>query len=429
MKKLALHWQILIALALGIIAGNLTPPSLTLYGFSFYNFYEFISTLFLNSLKMVVVPLIVSSIMTGIGRMEDQGSIGRLGTRAFIYYISTSFIAVMIGLIVINILSPGIVDGKPAQSLLGLNTISPAHLHHIKDGSNQSITNVFLLMFPPNIIKAAQDGQLLGLIIFSMLFGYFSRFLADPLRKTMIDFWEGTFQILMSITDFIIKFAPIGVFAFIAKVASTTGMEAIRPLASFFFSVLLGLGIHMFVVLPLILRFVGKISSPWRMFQAMSPALLTAFSTSSSSASLPVTLECVEHNAGVSNRITSFVLPLGATVNMDGTALYECAVAMFVAQVYGVELGMGAQFLVVFTALLTSMGMAGIPSASLVAIVMILSNIGLPLEAIGIVLAVDRILDMCRTSVNVFSDACGAVVVGSLEGEKGILQNKSLSHL
>jgi len=219
----------------------------------------------------------------------------------------------------------------------------------------------------------------------------------------------------------IMKFAPIGVFALVAKVVTISGFDAFKPLLTFFFTVLLALLFHIIIVMPLLLRFVGGVS-PYRHFQAMAPALLTAFSTASSSATLPITMECVEDRAGVSNRVTSFVLPLGATVNMDGTALYECVAAIFIAQAYGLDLTVAQQITIVILALLTSIGVAGIPSASLVAIAIILAAIGLPLEGIGLVLAVDRVLDMCRTSVNIFSDSCGAVIIGKSEGESGILQ-------
>lgn len=225
---------------------------------------------------------------------------------------------------------------------------------------------------------------------------------------------------MMLITDWVMKFAPIGVFALVAKVVATTGLDAFKPLALFFITVVLALGTHFFVVMPVLLRTIGRVN-PWRHYRAMLPALLTAFSTSSSSATLPMTIECVEKNAGVSNKTSNFVLPLGATINMDGTALYECVAAIFIAQAYGIELSFATQFTIVMVALLTSIGVAGIPSASLVAISIILAAIGLPLEAIGLILAVDRILDMCRTTVNVFSDSCGAVIIARTEGEQDIL--------
>ena len=227
----------------------------------------------------------------------------------------------------------------------------------------------------------------------------------------------------MQITLWVLRFAPFGVFGLVAKTVSATGFGAFKPLLSFFLTVALGLAIHAFVTLPLLLRFVGRVS-PWRHFRATSPALLMAFSTASSSATLPLTLKCVQEKAGVSNRTSSFVLPLGATVNMDGTALYECVAAIFLAQAYGLEMSFGLQFTVVLIALLSSIGVAGIPAASLVAIAIILSAIGLPIEGIGLILATDRILDMFRTAVNVFSDSCGAVIIAKTEGETEVLSGE-----
>jgi len=235
-------------------------------------------------------------------------------------------------------------------------------------------------------------------------------------------FWQGVFETMMQITLWIIRFAPLGVFGLVARTVSVTGFEAFAPLAAFVATVFLGLAVHALVTLPLVLRFVGGVS-PRQHVKAFSPALLTAFSTSSSSATLPLTMECAEKNAGVSNRIASFVLPLGATVNMDGTALYECVAALFIAQAYGIQLGFGAQFSIVVLALLTSVGVAGVPSASLVAILVILNAVGLPVEGVGLILAVDRVLDMCRTTVNVFGDSCGAVVIARTEGETEVLRS------
>jgi proton glutamate symport protein len=226
-------------------------------------------------------------------------------------------------------------------------------------------------------------------------------------------------------TDFIIRFSPIGVFALITPIIIETGTDVIMPLAKFFITVVLALGIHAFVTLPIVLKLFGL--SPRKHMQAGSPALLMAFSTASSASTLPVTMEAMEKRAGVPKRISSFTLPLGATVNMDGTALYECVVVIFIAQFYsvtsGIALSFGMQFNIVVLALLTSVGVAGIPSASLVAIALILQVVGLPVEAVGIVLVVDRILDMCRTSVNVFSDTCGAAIIAKTEGATDLYEN------
>jgi len=286
------------------------------------------------------------------------------------------------------------------------------------------VAGVFLSMVPANIVAAAANGQMLGLIFFSILFGFFMTRITEAYAESQYNFWQGVYETMMKITDWVMKFAPIGIFALVAKViAGIDGddlTDMFQSLGLFFVSVVLALAAHAFIIMPLLLKIVGRVK-PTRHYRAMSPALLTAFSTASSAATLPLTIECVEKNAGVSNRTSSFVLPLGATVNMDGTALYECVAVMFIAQAYGLELGFVTQFTIVIVALLTSIGVAAVPAASLVAITIILSTIGLPVEALGLILAVDRILDMFRTSVNVFSDSCGAVIIGRLEGEEGIL--------
>jgi proton glutamate symport protein len=221
----------------------------------------------------------------------------------------------------------------------------------------------------------------------------------------------------MGMTEWIMKFAPIGVFALVAGVIAKTGFVAAKPLAVFAMTVFAALCVHALIVLPVLLRVIAKVS-PMKMIRAMSPAMLTAFSTASSSATLPITMKSLEKNVGVSNNISSFVLPLGATVNMNGTALYECAAALFIAQAYGLELSFAVQFTIVVVALLTSIGVAGVPSASLVAIAIILGAIGLPVEAIGVLMVFDRVLDMCRTSVNIWGDAVCATIVARLQGEK-----------
>jgi len=254
------------------------------------------------------------------------------------------------------------------------------------------------------------------------LFGFFVAKLSDKHRETQTRFWESLNAALLAMTKFIIMFAPIGVLGLVIPTLMTTGTELFEVMGKFALTVLLGLGIHLFVVLPLFIKLVAR-ENPLNHYRAMAPALLTAFSTASSSATLPLTMDCVRKRAGVSNKVTSFTLPLGATVNMDGTALFECVVVVFLAQLFGVEMGFVTQFSVVVMALLTSIGVAGIPSASLVAIIIILEAAGFTPEqvtvGVGIVYVVDRILDMCRTAVNVFGDSCAAVVIGKTEGESG----------
>jgi proton glutamate symport protein len=420
MTKLKLHWQILIALLLAAIAGSLTGTDATLFGVRYYAVFDFIGTLFLNALKMLIVPLVVSSIIVGIAGIGGGGAFGRLGLKTLSYYAVTSLFAILVGLTIVNMTSPGIIDGQPAKEQLGMEQVSAEVVARVEGKGASDLVGVFLRMVPTNIVSAAADGQMLGLIFFSLLFGFFMTKIEEPYAESQYRLWSGIFQVMMKITDWVMKFAPIGVFGLVAKVVASTGFSAIVPLAWFFFSVLAGLAVHFLLVLPALLYFVGRVN-PMRHYRAMAPALLTAFSTSSSAATLPLTMECVEKNAGVSNRTSSFVLPLGATVNMDGTALYECVAAMFIAQAYGIELGFVQQFTIVLLALVTSIGVAAIPSASLVAITIILAAIGLPIEAIGLILAVDRVLDMCRTSVNVFSDSCGAVIIAKLDGEQNVL--------
>jgi len=422
MTKLKLHWQIVIALVLAVVAGLITGKESALFGVYFYDVYAFIGQLFLNALKMLIVPLILSSIIVGISGIGSGSALSKLGGKTLLYYATTSLIAIMIGLLVVNAIAPGVIDGQPAKDIIGLSEEAASTVVAKVEGKSAGdVVDIFLRMVPTNVIAAAANGQMLGLIFFGLLFGFFMTKIEEAYAETMYNFWQGVFSVMMKITDWVMSFAPIGVFGLVAKVVAGTGLAAFEPLLWFFLCVLIALALHMFVVMPLLLSAVGRVH-PLRHFKAMAPALLTAFSTSSSSATLPMTMECVEKNAGVSNRTTSFVLPLGATVNMDGTALYECVAAMFIAQAYGIDLGLGTQFTIVLVALLTSIGVAGIPAASLVAISIILAAIGLPAEAIGLILAVDRVLDMCRTAVNVFSDSCGAVIIARVNGEEDILK-------
>jgi len=419
--SLQLHWQILIALVLAVFAGMLSGESAGLWGISFYSAYDFLGTLFLNALKMLIVPLIISSIIVGIMGIGTGDNLSRLGGKTLAYYGITSLLAIITGLILVNLTMPGISDGQPVKDMIGLTEMPQGISDKVEGKGAGDIVAVFLRMVPPNIVSAAANGQMLGLIFFSLLFGYFVTKLPSPQGDVIKSFWQGVLDVMMHMTNWVMMFAPLGVFALVAKVVAVSGVDAFKPLAIFFFTVVAALAIHFLGTMYLILRFVAKVN-PLMHYKAMSSALLTAFSTSSSSATLPLTMECVEQKAGVSNRVSSFTLPLGATVNMDGTALYECVAAMFIAQAYGLDLSLATQFTIVVVALLTSIGVAGIPSASLVAITIILATIGLPLEGVGLILAVDRVLDMCRTAVNVYSDSVAAVVIGRLEGETQILQ-------
>ncbi|MEC7118617.1 MAG: dicarboxylate/amino acid:cation symporter [Pseudomonadota bacterium] len=415
-----LHHQIFLAMLLGAVFGWMTSTDGILLGLNVMPFYSFLGDLFLNALKMIVIPLIMTAIICGMIGVGQDAGLGKLGLKTVSFYLGTSLIAVLVGLIVVNILTPGVIDGQPARDMLGLAANTDEALAKVEGRSSGDFAQIFLQLFPPNLVSAAVNNQLLGLIVFSLLFGYYLRTLAGKAGDTLRDVMQGSYDVIMSITMLIIRFAPIGVFGLIAAVVARTGFDALQPLAWFFLAVVLALFIHAFVILPLMIQFLAK-RSPTRMIQAMTPALLTAFSSASSAATLPLNMECLQNRAGVSKRVSSFVLPLGATVNMNGTALYECVAVVFIAQAYGMELSFATQFLIVLTAMMTSIGVAAVPAASLVAITLILSMVGLPAEAIGLILVTDRILDMCRTSVNIWGDAVGAAIIARSEGEEDVL--------
>lgn len=427
MKKPALHWQILIAIILAGVAGSLSGTDGSIGALRFHAVYEFFGTIFIKALKMIIVPLIFSSIVvgiTGIGRAED---VGRLGLKTLALYLGTGLVAVLIGLACVNLIRPGFADGAPAGEQLALHA-DPARINaSLHDhGGIRELVGIFERMVPENVIASASDnGDLLALIVFALLFGFYIARAGDEHAQPLFVFWNAVFNVMMGITELVMRFAPLGVFGLVAAVVAETGFDAVGPLATFALTVIMALALHAFLFMPLLIRTLARVS-PYRLYRAMSPALLTAFSTASSSGTLPVTIDCMERQAGISNRISSFVLPLGATVNMNGTALYECVAVIFLAQAYGVELAFGTQVLIVITALLTSIGVAGIPSASLVAIGMILTMVGIPLEAMGVLFVFDRILDMLRTSVNVLGDGATALIVARLQGEKTALANAPL---
>jgi len=399
--KIQLHWQILIALVLAVLFGYFIPQGV--------RYTEWMGDIFLRALKMVIIPLILSSIISGVTSIGEGKDLGRLGLRTLIYYLSTSTLAIIIGLIIVNIVKPGVgVEMGFTQSVDGL-----------AEGAG-SVKDILYRMVPDNIVDAMAQGTILSVIFFALLFGYFITRVDEQYKDPLKKLFDGIFEVMMKVTLFIIRFTPLGIFGIVSREVARNSDQLANiagSLAIFSLCVVAGLLFHALVSLPLIVHFVAK-AKPFQHLKNMATPLLTAFSTSSSSATLPLTMEALEHKSGVSNKVTSFVLPLGATINMDGTALYECVAAMFIAQVYGVELSIAQQALVVFTALLASIGAAGIPMAGLVMITVVLTAVGLPLEGIGLILAVDRILDMLRTAVNVWSDSCGAVTVARLEKEE-----------
>jgi len=400
MLKLKLHWQILISLILAVLFGLL----FTDYAYLL----SWMGDLFLRALQMIIVPLILTSIISGVTNIGDAQNLGRLGFKTISYYIITSLFAITTGLVFVNLIQPGV------GADLGLKEDIPELA-----ASSGNILDIILRMVPSNIFDALVSADMLAIIFFSILTGFFITKINTEPKDLLMKLFNSGFEVMMKLTHFIIRFTPLGILGIVAGVVAEQRenlVEVLGSLGKYFITVLIGLIIHSTITLPLILRFIGKIN-PWKQFQALTTPLITAFSTRSSSATLPLTIDAVENNSGVSNKISSFVLPLGATINMDGTALYECVAAMFIAQAYGIELSFLQQMIVVFTALLASIGAAGIPMAGLVMISVILTSVGLPLEGVGLILAVDPFLDMCRTTVNVWSDSCGASTIAKTEGE------------
>ncbi len=399
--KLKLHWQILISLFLAVLYGYFNPQGI--------RYTAWMGDIFLTALKMVIVPLILSSIISGVTSMGSGKNLGRLGGKTLLYYLSTSTFAIFTGLILVNAIRPGIgIEMGFSQNVEGLAEKAA------------SVNDILMRIVPSNVFESMVNGDILPIIFFAVIFGVFIGQVGDSYRVSLTTFFEAVFEVMMKMTMFIVKFTPLGVFGIVSREVSRNAdnlASIAGGMAIYMLTVIFALGFHALFTLPMIMRFVAKVK-PFKHLNNMATPLLTAFSTASSSATLPLTMEAVEHKSGVSNKITSFTLPLGATINMDGTALYECVAAMFIAQVYGIELNFIQQMLIVVTALLASIGAAGIPMAGLVMLTVILTAAGLPLEGIGLILAVDLPLDMMRTTVNVWSDSCGAVTVARSEKEE-----------
>ncbi len=363
---------------------------------------------FLRALKMLIIPLILSSLISGITSIGSGGSLGRLGLKTIAYYISTSLFAILTGLFLVNLFKPGVgADLNFSHKVEGLVE------------KQRTFQELLIDIIPDNIFRSLMEADMLSIIFFAVLFGFFITKVNKQAADTLSNFFQALFDVMMKLTMFVIKFTPIGIFGIVAKVVADQddlGSLLVR-MGMYMGTVVLALAIHFFITLPIATKYIGKVN-PFKHLKNMSTPLLTAFSTSSSGATLPLTIDAVENKSGVSNKVSSFTLPLGATINMDGTALYECVAAIFIAQAYGVDLSFGAQIIIVGTALLASIGAAAIPMAGLVMITVILSAVQLPLEGVGLILAVDRILDMFRTATNVWSDSCGAVIIAKTEGEE-----------
>ena len=392
-----LHWQVLIALIAGVGCGWLAPSASHDIGF--------LGNLFLRLLKMIIIPLIFTSLVSGIASLGDMRAVGRVGIRTVVYYTLSTTLAIAVGLALVNVIRPG-----DHLDLAGTSVLPEGFSTEI-----QTLPEFLLRMVPDNVVSAMAAGDVLPVIVFALLFGIFLTRLNGPNVDSVHRVVDGVLEIIQALTLAIVKLAPVGIFALLAREVARSGPGIIWDLRYYFVTVGLGLLIHGLITLPIVLYVLGG-RKPVEYGRSMAPALATAFSTASSSATLPLSMECSEL-AGNRRGVTSFVLPLGATVNMDGTALYEAVAALTIAQMYSVGLSLAQQALVLLTALLASVGAAGIPMAGLVMLVVVLQSVGLPLEGIGTIIAVDRVLDMMRTTTNVWSDLVGTAVVNRFEGD------------
>lgn len=398
-----LHWQVLAGMAIGVAVGLLGDSTWVPY-------YGWVGDLFLRALKMVVVPLIVSSLVVGVARLGHPREVGRLGARTLVYYVSTSALAILTGMIFVNFFQPGV-----GVDIAGLDTSQEVL------STGRSLRDVLFTLIPVNPIGAMADfgmskqgsAGLVGVIVFCVFFGLGTSALPASKRDTLLSVFDAVFDVMMKITGVIIRLAPLGVASLIAVVLASVGTDVILPLLGYMGTVIGALATHFFFTIPLLLFLVGR-RAPYTYMKRVGMALATAFTTASSNATLPVSMESAETKGGVDKKVSGFVLPLGATINMDGTALYEGVAALFVAQVYGRHLGLDEQLLLFVIALLASVGAAGIPHASLIMMTVVFEALGLPLEAIGMLLGIDRILTMCRTATNVWSDLAGAAIIDHL---------------
>ena len=399
-------------LFLGFLAGLFINIGDSFLGINLYNILDLVGKIFLNSLKMIVVPLIMSSLIYNISSFSSADDLSNIGIKTIVFYLITSFSAVIIGITVVNFIEPGLINGSGAANIVGLS--ANHNISEIINSQDSYSLNSFLLsIFSGNMFYSIANGNMLFIIFFSVIFGLALRSSTSNSIDTIKNFWEGAYLVFLKIMSYILFFTPYGVFCLVAKATINFSPDSYIILLSFFSTVIIGLMLHVFVFYPLVL-FIFK-RNILEHFKGMSSALLMAFSSSSSLATIPVTTKCLISKLGYKEEHVNFIIPFGATINMDGTALFECVAVIFIAQLYGVDLSYIDQFLILSLALITSIGVAGIPSASFVAIIVILSSVGLPLEAVGIILGIDRVLDMLRTSVNVFGDSCCVSALSSKE--------------
>lgn len=421
MKNLALHWKIIIGMVAGIVLGlaaALTDGDPEVTG----PFEQFIldwikpfGTIFINSLKLIAVPLIFASLIKGISDLKDISKLQAMGLRTIGIYLATTVVAVTVGILIVNLVGPGetVSEATRLQLMDGFGEAAKARQVSAADVAGQGPLQALVDLVPKNIISAAGDnGKMLQVIFFALFFGV-GMILIDPKKADPVkQFIDGVNEVILKLIDIIMLAAPYGVFALLAAlVVESPSWDLFQALIYYSLCVLAGLGLMIFVVYPLFIRaYTGRSYSSF--FSGISPAQLLAFSTSSSAATLPVTMERVEEHLGVDEEVTSFVLPIGATINMDGTSLYQAVAAVFIAQALGMDLTLGQQLSIVLTATLASIGSAAVPGAGMVMLVIVLEQAGIPPEGLALIIAVDRPLDMCRTVANVTGDATVAMVVG-----------------
>jgi Na+/H+-dicarboxylate symporter len=425
--KLALHWKIILGMVLGVVVGYL---AVQIAGGSQFiiDWVKPFGTIFINTLKLIAVPLIVASLIKGISDLQDISKLSLMGGRTIAIYLLTTFFAVTTGLVIVNVVKPGnLIKEETRQSLLESYTdAAGGKIAMATDQQNSGPLQALVDLVPSNLFHALTDNGSMLQVIFFVIFFSIGLILIDPKKsKPVKDFFDALNEVILKMIDLIMLAAPVGVFALMATiVAESPSADIFKALIGYSFTVLLGLSILIFLFYPFLVRtFTGR--SIVSFFRGISPAQLLAFSTSSSAATLPVTMERVEEHLGVDKEVSSFVLPIGATINMDGTSLYQAIAAVFIAQAYGIDLSLGAQLGIVATASLASIGSAAVPSGGLVMLVIILGQAGIPEAGLALIFAVDRPLDMCRTVANVTGDATVSMLVGKSLNKLGDPETKN----
>ncbi|MCG9792964.1 dicarboxylate/amino acid:cation symporter [Flavobacterium algicola] len=418
-RKLELHWKILIGMITGLLFG-LIMKNLELNGLV-VDWIKPFGTIFINLLKMIAVPLIVVSLIVGLADLKDISKLSKLGGRTVLIYLGTTIFAVSLGLVLANIVKPGrFINGASRQSLLESFSGDASQKIELAERAKMSgPLQPMIDIVPDNFFQALSDnGSMLQVIFFVILLGIGLILIEEEKAKPVVDFFKGLNEVIMKIIDIIMLFSPYGVFSLMAALmVEIPDFTTLAALGIYGLTVLFGLLIMIFVLYPTLLMVFAKVN-PIRFFKAIAPAQLLAFSTSSSAATLPVTMECVTEHVGVDEEVSSFILPLGATVNMDGTSMYQAVAAIFIAQAMLPQaLDLQTQLMIVVTATLASIGSAAVPSAGMVMLVIVLGQAGIPEAGLALIFAIDRPLDMCRTVVNVTSDATVATIVAKSVGK------------